>query len=133
MTDSIDTNVVLRYILNDVPEQKKKVIDFLSSNDTIHYLSTQVISEMFFTLEKTYDLTRDRVANLISFFLARYDGIVEYDHNLTKIAIPTYISHPKLSWTDCALAAEAEIKHHEPLWTFDKKLASQLPQAKLME
>ena len=132
MTDSIDTNIALRYILNDIPEQKQLVIKLFSDKNTTHYFSNQALSETFYVLEKTYNLARDRIANLINFFLVRYDGIIEYDHDLTRIAIPIYVAHPKLSWVDCALAAEAEVRHHEPLMTFDKKLAKQLPQAKVI-
>ena len=32
-----------------------------------------------------------------------------------------------------ALAVGAELSHHESLFTFDRKLANQLPQAKLTE
>lgn len=133
MMDSLDTNIALRYILNDIPEQKQMVINFLSSGNKVHYLSSQAISEIFFVLERTYNVTREKAIDLVTFFLARYDYNIEYNYILTRKAIPIYLTHPKLSWTDCALAAEAEIKHHEPLWTFDKKLASQLPQAKLLE
>lgn len=133
MTDSIDTNIVLRYILNDIPEQKQRVIELLSEPHTTHYLSNQAISEVLYVLERTYGIARERIVDAVSFFLTRYDGAILYDHELSKVAFPLYLAHPKLSWTDCALAAEAEIRHHEPLMTFDKKLAAQVPQAKLVE
>ena len=133
MTDSLDTNVVLRYILNDIPEQKQKAIKLLSSKNTKHFLSNQALVEVFFVLEKYYNVSRDKTVDVVSFFLTRFDDVLEYDNALTRIAIPLYLEHPKLSWADCALAAEAEINHHEPLMTFDKKLAKQAPQAKLVE
>ena len=133
MTDSLDTNIVLRYILNDIPEQKQAVIKLLSSKNTTHFLSNQAILETFYVLEKCYSASRDTAANAVSFFLTRYSDVLDYDINLTRIAFPLYIAHPKLSWVDCALAAEAEIKHHEPLYTFDKALARQTVQAKLLE
>lgn len=132
MTDSLDTNVVLRYILNDIPEQKQQVIRLLETKNVTHYLSNQTFLEIFYMLEKTYMASRERAVDAMLFFLTRYDGVVEYDHDLTRIAFPLYLEHPKLSWADCALAAEAEIRHHEPLMTFDQKLASQAPQAKLV-
>ena len=133
MIDSIDTNIVLRYILNDVPEQKKLVIDFLSDRSARHCLSDQALAEIIYVLEKAYNLARDRVVGLVSFFLTRYDGVIEYNHDLTRLTIPMYVAHPKLSWTDCALVAEAETRHREPLFTFDKKLARRLPNARLLE
>ena len=132
MTDSIDTNVVLRYILNDIPEQKQKIVDFLNNDGSTHYFSNQALLEAIYVLEKEYDVGRDKIAAAINFFLTRYDGIVSYDSELTKIAFPLYLAHPKLSWVDCALAAEAEVRHREPLMTFDQKLANQVASAKLV-
>ena len=133
MTDSLDTNIVLRYILNDIAEQKQQVIKLLNAKNTVHHLSTQTFLEIFYVLENAYEASREKAVDALSFFLTRYDDIVEYDHDLTRIAFPLYLKHPKLSWADCALAAEAEIRHHEPLMTFDKKLANQVTAAKLVE
>lgn len=133
MTDSIDTNIVLRCILGDVPEQRGLAVKLLNMPNCTHYLSNQAISECVYVLEAVLEIPREDIVNLLNFFLTRYSGIVIYDHKLTEVAFPNYLTHPKLSWNDCVLAAEAEINHHEPLFTFDKKLASQLPQAKLVE
>ena len=132
MTDSIDTNIVLRCILGDVPEQREAAVKLLNAPEATHYLSDQALSECMYVLEITMDLPREDVVDFMNFFLARYDGTIVYNRALTKLAFPVYLAHPKLSWNDCALAAEAEINHHEPLFTFDKALARQLPQAKLV-
>lgn len=131
-TDSIDTNIVLRYILGDVPEQRQKAASLLSTPGSTHYLSNQAILECIYVMEVALDITRSEVVDLLTFFLTRHSDTLEYDRKLTSIAFPYYLSHPKLSWADCALAAEAEISHREPLFTFDKKLATQLPEAKLL-
>ena len=132
MTDSIDTNIVLRCILGDVPEQREAAVKLLNAPEATHYLSDQALSECMYVLEITMDLPREDVVDFMNFFLTRYDGIIIYNRTLTKLAFPVYLTHPKLSWNDCALAAEAEINHHEPLFTFDKALARQLPQVKLV-
>ena len=133
MTDSIDTNIILRCILGDVPEQRMSAINLLKSDNSIHYLSNQALLECIYVLEVVEEMTRQEVVDLLTFFLARFCDHIVYDRNLTAIAFPLYLSHPKLSWADCALASEAELTHHEPLLTFDRKLASQLPQARLVE
>ena len=133
MTDSIDTNIVLRCILGDVPRQRSLAVSILKSSESLHYLSNQALLECIYVLEITEEMTRREVVDLLTFFLARFSDKIIYDRALTKLAFPLYLSHPKLSWVDCALAAEAELSHHEPLLTFDRKLANQLPQAKLVE
>ena len=132
-TDSIDTNIVLRYILGDVPEQRKRVANFLSKTDATHYLSNQAILECICIMEITLEMPREEIADLMNLFLTRYSGRIDYDYEMARIAFPYYLNHPKLSWADCALSAEAKIKNHEPLFTFDRKLANQIPNAKILE
>ncbi|MBQ6375731.1 PIN domain-containing protein [Candidatus Saccharibacteria bacterium] len=131
-TSSLDTNLVVHYLLGDVLGQREAVAMLLRRPGATYYFTNMALSETFYVFEKYYKFPREEVVNFLSFFLTRYDGIIIYDRELTKLAFPSYLAHPKLSWTDCALAAEAEIHHHEPLFTFDKKLASRLPQAKLV-
>ena len=133
MTDSIDANIVLRCILGDVPRQRALAVSIIKSSESLHYLSNQALLECIYVLEITEEMTRREVVDLLTFFLARFSDKIVYDRALTKLAFPLYLSHPKLSWADCALAVEAELSHHEPLLTFDRKLANQLPQAKLVE
>lgn len=132
-TDSLDTNLIVRYLIGDVPKQYKIADELLSSPRVQHFISDIALSECVYVLEKNYRMSRETIADLLSFFLTRHSGAVIYNHELTSITIPLYLAHPKLSWNDCALAAEAEIRHHEPLFTFDKKLAQQLSQAKLLD
>ena len=132
MTDSIDTNIILRCILGDIPEQRALATNFIKNTDSQHYLSSQALLECIYVLEIVQEMSRQELVDSLNFFLTRFSDRIIYDQKLTSIAFPLYLTHPKLSWADCALAAEAEITHHEPLFTFDKKLASQLPQAKLL-
>lgn len=132
-TDAIDTNIVLRCILGDVPEQRRRAAEFLRDSSSVHYLSSQALLECVYVMEMALEMPRNEVANLLNFFLARYSDVLEYDREMTMVAFPYYLAHPKLSWVDCTLSAEAEIRHREPLFTFDKKLASQMPQAKMLE
>ncbi len=131
-TDSLDTNLIVHYLIGDIPKQYKAADKLLSSPGMQHYISDMALSECVYVLEKNYRMSRETITDLLFFFLTRYSGVVIYNNELTSIAMPLYLAHPKLSWNDCALAAEAEIRHHEPLFTFDKKLAQQLPQAKLL-
>ena len=133
MTDSIDTNILLRCILGDIPEQRTLAANFLKNSESQHYLSNQALLECIYVLEIVMEMSRQELIDSLNFFLTRFSDRIIYDHTLTSVAFPLYLSHPKLSWADCALAAEAEFTHHEPLFTFDHKLAHQLPQAKLLE
>ncbi|MBQ3347927.1 type II toxin-antitoxin system VapC family toxin [Candidatus Saccharibacteria bacterium] len=133
MTDSIDTNIILRCILGDVPEQRHLAARLLRTPNTTHYLSSQALLECIYVMEIVEEIPREEIVDLLNFFLTRYSDVLEYNQKITALAFPLYLARPKLSWADCALTAEAEFAHHEPLFTFDKKLATQLPQAKLLK
>ncbi len=132
-SDSIDTNVIVHGITTDDLVQRKKILAFLSQPNSLHHLSTIALAEAVFVLERVYRKPRVEVANLINFFLTRYSDVIEYDHVLIARTIPFWMEHPKLSFTDCLLASDAELTNREPLVTCDKKLARQSPSAKLFD
>ena len=129
--DSLDTSLIVRYITNDVPEQRKRVSKLLSVPDTTHVLFDAALIETVFVLETHYHFSRNEVVDHLNFFLTHYSDVIEYNRPLTRAVFPFYIEHPKLSFNDCCLATMAEIEAAEPLFTFDKKLALQHPSAKL--
>lgn len=79
-----------------------------------------------------YHFSRAEIVNHLNMFLTHYCDVIEYNRSLTRAVFPFYLEHPKLSFADCCLATMAEINGAEPLLTFDKKLASQHPSAKLV-
>ena len=48
-----------------------------------------------------------------------------FNKGLIEDSLDLYVSHPKLSFVDCYLAAATNLSNEKPLWTFDHKLASQ--------
>lgn len=132
ISDSLDTNVLLRYILNDVPGQADIVSHFLKTSPSVHYVEDLTICEAVYVMQSQYSISRQSAVDRLNFFFARFADTVEYNRNLTAIVFPMFLSHPKLSFNDCCLAAYAELRHREPLFTFDKKLARQMENAKLL-
>lgn len=127
MFSSLDTNIIMRYIWRDVPGQREKAIALMDDNDQTFYISDLVISEVIFNL-KSAKLQRKAIVGILSAIFEKKNIVVS---DLVKnIVLPFYETHPALSFVDCYAAAEAEKKHWEPLWTFDRKLASQHPSAK---
>ena len=131
-SDSLDTNLIVHFILNDIPGQREKVANLLETPHTTHFLSDIAISETVYVLETVYSQTRDEIINELNFFLTRYSNQINFNRTLTMNVFPIYLKHPKISFNDCLMTAYAKINHHEPLFTFDQKLASQLPSTKLL-
>lgn len=117
---SLDTNVVLRFLLDDVPEQTQKATGVITQGKV--YVTDVVVVEVIYVLEKVMDLSRRDVSTLMRDFL----GFANLVHNPYFLldTIDMYEHHPALSIVDCYAAAEAKAYQNE-LVTFDKRLANQ--------
>lgn len=130
--DSLDTNLILRFLTNDNPAQRERVRKLLDMPSTNHVFFDVALCEVVYALETIYNFTRIEIVNHLNFFLTQYCDVISYNHVLTSEVFPFYLDHPKLSFVDCCLATMAEINKTEPLFTFDRKLANQHPAAKLL-
>jgi predicted nucleic-acid-binding protein len=117
---SLDTNVVLRFLLDDVPEQTQKATKTIEKNKV--YITDVIAVEVIYVLEKVILLSREDVCRLVVDFLS-FANVVHNPYFLLE-AIQLYKHHPSLSIVDCYAAAEAKAYSNQ-LVTFDKRLANQ--------
>lgn len=115
---SLDTNVVLRFLLDDVPEQSKKAATAIENNQV--YVTDVVATEVIFVLEKIFKLARKDIIELFNDFLG-LNNLVYNQFFLTQ-TIDLYAKRPTLSIIDCYAAMEARV-YNNTLATFDKALA----------
>jgi predicted nucleic-acid-binding protein len=71
----LDTNAVLRFVLNDIAEQNLAVMNEIETADCI--IPVEIIAEMVYVLEKYYHFTHDEIALVIECLIAYKDGLVE--------------------------------------------------------
>lgn len=119
--------------MNDVPDQRVLTLKLLHAPRAIHHIADMALAETMYVLEEHYYLEREDATERLSLFLARFSDCLNYNNNLMNKVFPFYLEHPKLSFYDCCLAVYAELNNAEPLWTFDKHLAKQHPNAKRLE
>lgn len=117
---SLDTNVILRFLLDDVPNQTKAATLLITSKPV--YATDVVIIEVIYVLQTIMQLPRQDVTQLVGDFL----GFPQVVHNTVYLldAIERYKLHPALSIVDCYAAAESAV-YGNRLATFDKRLATQ--------
>ncbi len=127
MNSSLDTNIILRYIFDDVPTQCEKIKKLFTDPSQTLYVSDLVVSEVIFNLQ-VRKFSRSDIMNILK-GLYELPNVVFSDF-IKGTVLPFYETHPALSFVDCYAASEAEKKHWEPLWTFDRKLVNQHPSAK---
>ena len=114
---SLDTNIILRFLLRDIPHQAAKAATELTSYRC--YVTDVVITETVFVLEKVYEAPRKEIAVAINSFLAFPNLLCNAD--LLAEMIDLYQQHRSLSIIDCYAAVEAGASGNQ-LITFDTKL-----------
>ena len=126
---SIDTNVLLRWLLHDVAEQADDV-DRLFESGRRFVVDDAAIIETVFVLERVMGVSRETVAQTVR--LLATTGCLMFDRVLWERVITAYVQHTKLSIADIYLATRAANRNATPLYTFDHKLAAQSPNAELV-
>ena len=118
----LDTNMVLRYLLNDVPEQfavAKQVFDELRTSERTAILLESVLAECVYVLKLHYKVPKDELTEMLDNVL-RYPGIVNTDKPSLREALKLYAAN-NIDFVDCMLVAKARIGDLE-LIKFDQGL-----------
>lgn len=114
---SLDTNVVLRYFLNDITEQSTRSKAIIVGS--VVYVTDVVLTEVVFVLERVIEMDRPDIVRLIKTFLS-LPNLIYNDYFLDQ-TIDLYDAQKTLSFVDCYAATEAKV-YGNTLVTFDKEL-----------
>ncbi|MCL2602571.1 MAG: PIN domain-containing protein [Treponema sp.] len=126
---SLDTNCLLRWLLDDISEQTALVTAVVNSGENIAVADAALI-EIVFVLEKLKKIRRETIEKAM-LTIVKKETIV-CNRELFLEVLPLYTNHPKLSFVDCYLEVLSRRTGATPLLTFDKKLANQLSGASLL-
>jgi predicted nucleic-acid-binding protein len=100
----IDTNVIVRYIVQDNPEQAKaasKLIEQTCSSDDPGFINHIVLCEIVWVLRRNYKLNKANICQVIEQIL-RTDKLVVEDIQLVWRALQTFKA-AKADFSDCLL------------------------------
>ncbi len=123
---SLDTNIVLRLLLGDVPAQSSQIEQLIAQSGQEFAVADYVFAEVVWILQgPAHAQSRDAIAANIETLV----GLPQINCNRAMLqkAVPLYVAHPTLSFVDVCLAVYAELNNDLPLLTYDKKLAAKLP------
>lgn len=116
--NSLDANVVLRYLLNDIPAQTEKAKQVIGTAPS--YVTDVVLTEVIFVLERVIAMERADIVRLVSAFLSLPNLV--YNDYLLDESLDLYGKKSSLSFVDCYAATETRV-YKNTLYTFDKELA----------
>lgn len=120
----LDTNVLARLVLNDVPEQREQAAAAISDaarNGDRLFVAAITISELVFVVRgAVYGLDRSAIADVVQSVLDL--PITVLDRAEVELALDLYRDvHP--DWDDCLLAAYARTRAGGRVLSFDRGLA----------
>jgi predicted nucleic-acid-binding protein len=115
--NSLDANVVLRFLLWDVPEQAKKAEQLIGYSAC--YVTDVIVTEVVFVLERVEGMERADIGRLLLKFLAL--PTVSSNERVLSRCLDLYTRRKALSFPDCYSAIEA-LQQGADLTTFDKDL-----------
>ena len=113
----VDTNILLRYLLEDNEELSPKAIEIIDNNEI--FIPTEVIVEASYVLKKVYNVEKEKIYEAIKLLLDM-DDVNFQNKNTIEIAFKIY-SEKNLDIVDCMLFAYNRNENYD-IKTFDKKL-----------
>ena len=120
---ALDTNVLIRYLVRDDPEQAeaaRALLEGLTPGDA-GFICREVTAEVVWVLERLYRFTRAQIADVLVELAATDSLVVEAADDVVRAAHAYRQGGPGFS--DLMILAAAERSGAAPLHTSDRQLA----------
>ncbi|MEN8205531.1 MAG: type II toxin-antitoxin system VapC family toxin [Pseudomonadota bacterium] len=118
----LDTNVLIRYIVQDDPKQAgiaTRLIESKCTADTPGYISFIVLVEVAWVLARAYGYSRDVISGVLQQVLSTAELVVE-NHTVAWLALSDY-QNSSSNYSDCLIGRIHQENGCEVTVTFDKK------------
>ena len=117
MPKLVDTNLIVRFLVNDNPTQALAAEKVFKENDLV--LTDMVLAEVVWTLQSFYKFSRQDIVGKLYDFLQAKNLI--FNHELILNSLFIYLNH-NVSFVDAYLVAYSEQEELEGIYSFDKGL-----------
>ncbi len=120
MRGFVDTNVLIRLLTGDPPEQARRATSFLAESEPL-WLADLILAEVVYVLESVYEVERGEVARIARSIVSG-DRLLVADLPLLLRTIEVYERH-RLAFADAYLVASAERSGIGQVVSFDKGIS----------
>jgi predicted nucleic acid-binding protein len=115
----VDTNILVRHLTGDPPDQAARATRFLAEADEL-FLVDLVVAELVYVLESFYEVERARVAEFVRAVLA-FDPVQVVDEELLLRTVEVY-EIERLDFAEAYLVACAERSGVDAVASFDRSI-----------
>ena len=113
----LDTNIIIRFFINYVPESHKIAYDIITAENV--FVASEVIAEVIYILTKYYEIDRKQTGEKLARFM-ELDNVSVENLSVVRKSIELFVQ-TSLDYVDCLLCAYHTECGYE-VCTFDKKL-----------
>ena len=120
---ALDTNVLIRYLTRDNPEQAEAARALLQglTTDNPGFICREVVIEVVWVLERAHRFTREQIANVVVELVATDTLVIEDDNDVAQAA--AVYREGSADFSDLMILAAANRVGAQPLYTFDRRFA----------
>lgn len=119
MAKLLDTNLIIRFLINDFPQQANAVEKLLKNTHEVLILPDVVVVEIIYVLQSNYKFSKEEAVDKVYAFIQT--SAIICNRALIFNTLVTYLNH-SISFVDAYLAAYSEIEKLEGIYSFDKGL-----------
>jgi predicted nucleic-acid-binding protein len=116
---AVDTNLLVRLVVRDDPEQVDAAEAFVSKGAWVSHL---VLAETLWVLDAVYGRSAAQIAEAVTLLLQHRELALQ-DADVVTSALEHFRKRPALGFSDCLVLESARKAGHLPLGTFDRNLA----------
>ncbi|MDX2143415.1 MAG: type II toxin-antitoxin system VapC family toxin [Rhodospirillaceae bacterium] len=116
---AVDTNVLVRLIVRDQPDQADAAETFIAKGAWVSHL---VLAETIWVLDAVYERSAKQLSEAVAMLLEHKDLTLQ-DADVVAAALEQFRKRPGLGFSDCMVLEIARKAGHMPLATFDRNLA----------
>lgn len=116
---AIDSNVLVRLIVRDDPQQVRSAETFVMSGAWVSHL---VLAETMWVLDAVYERSSEQIASALDLLL-NHEHLSLQDADVVGAALEQFRKRPALGFSDCLALEIARKAGHIPLGTFEKDLS----------
>ena len=123
----LDTNILIRYIVQDDARQAKratKLIESMCTADDPGFVNLIVVCEICWVLTSGYKYTRETVASVIRNLLTSVELVVEESETVWKALLA--FEKGKAGLADYIIGSHNQTKRTITTYTFDRKAAEHI-------
>ena len=121
---TIDANIILRFLTNDLPEQANRAASLLHKLEQHHetvFLPDLILADIIWVLKGYYHQTREQIRDLIIIILS-LPGIKFSNKDVAFNALDIYVEK-RIDWTDAFTASQMVTQGITEIYFFDKHFA----------